>query len=124
MQHLKAFILSEGDRYQDLLLGSQDIHPRKAPGSPEDGLDGWSFMMRTIEKDFCLLYFENQAVTPDLSGFKPETTYSFQWYDPLTGDWKKIHPLNTDKQGNLQIPVFPNRETVSKRDWAAKIIQQ
>lgn len=42
MQHLNAFMQSEGRRYHDLLIASDQVLPRKAPGSPEDGLDGWS----------------------------------------------------------------------------------
>jgi len=87
MQHLNAFIQSEGRRYQDLLLASDQIFPRKATGSPEDGLDGWSYMMRTAEKDFALLYFENKSVVPKLKGFAPGKTYKLTWFDPLNGKW-------------------------------------
>jgi hypothetical protein len=87
MQYLASFILSEGERYMDLQPASENIFPEKAPGSPEDGLDGWSYMMRTSEKDFALLYFENQAALPELSGFIPVTTYVLRWYNPSTGQW-------------------------------------
>ena len=52
MQWMKKFIMSEGKSYQDLRLASDDISPRKAPGSPETGLDGWALMMRTEKKDW------------------------------------------------------------------------
>ena len=35
------FVLSEGDRYQQLELASADLVPRSAPGASDDGLDGW-----------------------------------------------------------------------------------
>lgn len=70
MKYLKEFILSAGNKYQKLQLAAHEIHPRKAPGSPTAGLDGWSYMKRTAEKDFALLYFENQSVLPELTGFK------------------------------------------------------
>jgi hypothetical protein len=76
MHHLAAFTLSEGSKYQQLQPASQNINPRKAPGSPDRGLDGWSFMMTTPDKDFALAYFENKAVLPTLSGFKPDTSYN------------------------------------------------
>jgi hypothetical protein len=61
MQHLSRFVLSEGDRYQQLQLASEDVEPRRTAGSSEDGLDGWSFMMRTADRSLALLYFEMKA---------------------------------------------------------------
>jgi len=37
---LSTFVLSEGPRYRDLQLASDDLSPRKATGSSETGLDG------------------------------------------------------------------------------------
>lgn len=123
MQHLRTFILSEGGKYQQLQLASHDIHPRKAENSSEKGLDGWSFMMRTAEKDFALLYFENQAVLPTLSGFKANTQYRFQWFNPRNGRWTEAIALKTDSQGILKLPGFPEGRNSSTGDWAAKILK-
>jgi hypothetical protein len=123
MQYLAAFILSEGDKYQQLQLGSENIHPQKAPDSPPRGLDGWSFMMITAEKDFALLYFENKAVLPTLSGFKPDTSYKFQWYNPSNGQWKDIIVIKTDEKGVLTLPSFPEDQSSSTTDWSAKILK-
>ena len=62
MQHLQRFVLSEGDRYQQLELASADLVPRRAPDAIDDGLDGWGFMMRTADRSLALLYFERKAV--------------------------------------------------------------
>lgn len=125
MQHLEAFVLSEGGRFQDLLLASDQINPRKAPGAPEDGLDGWSYMMRTAEKDFALLYFENLAVLPVLQGFTPNETYRFEWYEPASGEWPEAHAVKADGNGTIALPDllpnFPGGERIASRDWAAKI---
>ncbi len=121
MRHLSKFILSQGSYYQQLLPCSQNIHPQKAPGSPERGLDGWSFMMCTPEKDFALLYFENQAVLPTLSGFKPDTSYRFQWFDPRNGRWEKSVTLKSNEEGILTLPPFPDGQNPSTIDWAAKV---
>jgi hypothetical protein len=121
MQHLKTFIMSEGDKYQELQLSSQNIQPQKVEGSPARGLDGWSFMMRTTEKDLALLYFENEAVLPRLSGFKSNTSYYFQWFNPSTGEWKEKITIKTDKKGILVVPEFPDGQYTSTSDWAAKI---
>ncbi|MBN1764498.1 MAG: DUF4038 domain-containing protein, partial [Sedimentisphaerales bacterium] len=123
MQHLKAFMLSEGDRYQQLQLGSHDIHPRKAFNSPERGLDGWAFMMTTPEKDLALLYFENRSASATLSGFKPDTSYRFQWFNPRSGHWHDSMAITSDAQGNLKLPGFPRSRDLSTTDWAAKILE-
>jgi hypothetical protein len=121
MSHLKDFIFSEGKKYQDFQLARQDVLPNKAPGSPEAGLDGWSYMMRSAEKDFALLYFENESVLPILNNFKPGAEYSFQWFDTITGEWKNKVIIKSDGKGTLTIPRFPGMNKKSKRDWAAKI---
>jgi hypothetical protein len=123
MQHLAAFILSEGDKYQQLQLGSENIHPQKAPHSPPMGLDGWSYMMCTPEKDFAMLYFENQAVLPTLSDFKPDSSYRIQWFNPKTGQWKDSVVIKSDEKGTLTMPEFPDGENPSITDWAAKILE-
>jgi hypothetical protein len=124
MQYLAKFILSEGNKYQQLQLCSENIHPQKAPNSPDRGLDGWSFMMCTPEKDFALLYFENKAVLPTLSGFKPDSSYTFQWFDPRNGQWKKSITIKSDGKGILKPPPFPGVQNPSDIDWSAKIIQR
>jgi hypothetical protein len=121
MQHLKTFMQSEGSRYTDLLLASNRISPRKAPGSPDDGLDGWSYMMRTAEKDLALLYFENKSVLPKLNGFVAGKTYTLTWFDPINGVWHKPISITADAEGTLNPASFPEGEKLSSRDWAAKI---
>ena len=122
MQYLAKFVLSEGDKYQELQLASDDIQPQKAEGSPPRGLDGWSYMMRTPEKDFALLYFENEAVKPVLTGFPAGATYNFQWYDTTNGKWGDKIKIKADENGMI-IPEFPDGQNPSSRDWAAKIIK-
>ena len=124
MKHLSNFILSEGDNYQDLEPLQGDIVPRKAPGSFEDGLDGWSYMMRNRAKDLALLYFENRSVIPTLKGFIPRTSYSLIWFDPLKGEWGKPVKITTDDQGSIIITSFPDSENISVTDWALKIKKQ
>jgi hypothetical protein len=121
MQHLKTFMLSEGGRYRDLRPARDDLIPCRAPGSPEAGLDGWSYMMRTPDKDFALLYFENGSVLPVLTGFKSRATYSLTWYDPRKGEWQDPLIIETDKSGKLVLPVFPGGQDPAATDWALKI---
>ena len=121
MRHLSEFVLSEGKKYQSLEPAQDDILQRKAEGSFEDGLDGWSYMMRNNEKDLALLYFENKSVLPVLEGFIPDSSYSLMWFDPMTGEWEKALTVKSNNKGSLSIPSFPDSENPSVRDWALKI---
>ncbi|MCK4958539.1 MAG: DUF4038 domain-containing protein, partial [Planctomycetes bacterium] len=122
MQHLKTLILSEGARYQELLLASNDIDPRKAPLSGETGLDGWSYMMRTKDKGLCMLYFENKALRAKLSNMKPGVNYKLHWFDPDRGLWLREITLRSDSRGVIEMPAFAGGQDVTQEDWAAKLV--
>ena len=121
MRHLADFILSEGDKYHALEPTQADIQSRKAEGSFEDGLDGWSYMVRNRERNLALLYFENASVKPALKGFIPDKPYSLIWFDPIKGEWGKTLTVIADEQGTLNIPSFPDSQNPSVTDWALKI---
>jgi hypothetical protein len=121
MRHLESFVLSRGDAYQHLEPARNDILPNKAPGAPHDGLDGWAYMMRTPDRRFALLYFENESVLPVLRNFTAGEKYNFRWFDPITGEWTEDKDLVADENGQLMLPEFPGGGKKSFRDWAAKI---
>ena len=123
MRHLGRFVLSEGDRYQQLELASEDLQPRRTADSPasSDGLDGWSFMMRTGDRGLALLYFEVGAARPRLSGFTPGARYVWTWYDPRDGVWTTVVERTADGQGAFEAPPFPGGEERATSDWAAKV---
>ncbi len=120
MQHLRKFILSEGSHYQDLQLASKDLIPQKAEGSHPEGLDGWSFMMRTGDRGFALLYLEQGAVLPNLTNMLPSDQYILRWFDPVHGKWSEEIYLKSDRQGKLILPDMPDPDL----DWAAKLIRR
>lgn len=122
MQHLRTFVLSEGARYQDLVLATTDLDPRSIPDALADGLDGWSFLMRTPAADFALAYFENKALRPKLKGFTPSARYSWRWFDPRTGTWSKDLSLRSAADGSLQPPPFPQGKDQATADIAAKVL--
>jgi hypothetical protein len=122
MQHLRDFILSEGDRYQALELASQDLQPRSIPDALDDGLDGWSFLMRTPDRSFALAYFENKALRPRLAGFTPGASYRWIWFDPRAGSWRKALSLRADSTGAIRAPTFPSGGDQAEADFAAKIL--
>jgi hypothetical protein len=122
MQHLKTFVLSEGDRYQQLQLASDDLSPRSIPDAPSDGLDGWSFLMRTASKDYALAYFEVKALRPQIKGLLPRQRYQWSWFDPREGRWSAPITLTTDAKGVLAAPTFPGERAQADSDVAAKIL--
>ncbi|MCG6921335.1 MAG: DUF4038 domain-containing protein [Acidobacteria bacterium] len=121
MRHLGQFMLADGARYQDLELASVELQPRKAPGSTDDGLDGWSFMMRTPDRELALLYFELKAPRPRLAGVSPRTRYRWSWYDPRLGRWAPQVELRSDADGVLDAPPFPGATDEAPEDWAARV---
>jgi hypothetical protein len=122
MQHLRNFVLSEGARYQDLALAAQDLEPRVTPDALADGLDGWSFLMRTPQRDFALAYFENRAVRTRMKGFTPNTRYRWSWFDPRSGTWLRTLTIQSDPAGVLASPPFPPAGVEGARDVAARIV--
>lgn len=122
MQWLSKFVLSEGKKYRDLLLATDDLAPNKAEGSKENGLDGWAFLMRTKDKNFGLLYFENKAQRAHTAGWNVNATYRFTWYNPRTGEWLQSAILTANAKGEMQLPSFPGDIETADTDWAAKVV--
>jgi hypothetical protein len=122
MKHLAAFVLSEGARYQELTLAARDLDPRGIPDALADGLDGWSFLMRTPQRDFALAYFESRALAPRLRGFTARANYRWSWFDPRTGQWRDAGQLRADASGVLAAPAFPDGGRQAASDIAAKIL--
>jgi hypothetical protein len=123
MQHLKTFVLSEGVRYRELELAAGDIEPRSIPDAKGDGLDGWSFLMRTPARDFALAYFERRALRPSLKGFTAGARYRWTWFEPVTGAWSKPLTLRADAAGVLVAPAFAPGGGAAERDVVAKIVK-
>ena len=121
LSHLGRFVLSEGARYQQLEPASEALVPCARPGSSDDGLDGWSFMMRTADRRLALLYFEQKALRPRLIGLLPGARYSWSWYDPRRGQWLARSALRSDASGSLRAPAFPGGAAQAVQDWAAKL---
>jgi hypothetical protein len=121
MQHLRRFMLSEGDRYQQLEPASNDLTPRAAPEAIDDGLDGWAFMMRTADRELALLYFERKAATPRVQGLTPDARHEWTWFDPRAGRWIRALDLRTGPEGSLTAPRFPESDVRATDDWAAKL---
>lgn len=123
MQHLRTFLLSEGVRYRELAPAPAALSPRAAERSLADGLDGWSFLLRTAAADFALVYFENNAPSARITGFAPGVNYRWTWLDPRSGQWLPPLIVSADQTGTLKSPSFPAEPDGAPSDWAAKIIR-
>jgi len=124
MLHLGKFMLAEGNRYQQLAPASMDLQPRTTSGATEDGLDGWSFLLRTSDRKFALLYLEDKARAPKVNGLLPSTRYRWTWFDPRLGQWSAPISLSTDNTGQLIPPSLPTGQPGLSNDWAAQLLAE
>ena len=118
--YFRKFVLSEGIKYQNLLLASDDLSSAR---SSSIKMDEWSFMLRSPDKKLAFLYFENKAKRQIIRNMLPSTKYRAQWYNPRTGKWFDIADgfLKSDSNGGIELPRFPTGEDVARDDWAAKV---
>jgi len=125
MGYMRDFMLSEGVRYRELVPADGDLQPRESAAAVKDGLEGWSYLMRTPDKGFALVYFELKAARAKIAGMTANGRYRWTWYDPESGTWLKPVMLKTDAKGVLQGPQFPKAGKAKiEKDWAAKILAQ
>jgi hypothetical protein len=105
--------ITAGGRYQDLAPHPEFLSVSKSGKTPQEG---WAYCMRTDDQKVFKVYFEKNAVRPDLSGALPNTAYQSQWFDPRTGAWSNAGTgtLTSDAQGRIALPAYPSPE----EDWA------
>ncbi|MGF1637725.1 MAG: hypothetical protein ACFCUU_11680, partial [Cyclobacteriaceae bacterium] len=122
MQHLASFILSEGDAYQKCIPSHNQLKPNKAEGSPEGGLDGWSYLLISPEKNLVFCYFEQTAEMAKVHQLIPNANYKVMWYNPSSGKWlENQKSIKSDKEGMLELGSFPDGKKVTEDDWALKL---
>jgi hypothetical protein len=119
----RAFIMTHGARYQDLVPHRELLSVFKTGGDPTSDRDqrqqGWAYCMRTDDQTLFKLYFERNVTRPDLSGALPNTAYKAQWFDPRTGAWSNVGDgsLTSDGQGRIVLPACPTSED----DWGMSL---
>jgi hypothetical protein len=120
MRHLKAFVLSEGRRYQDLVPCTDRISPNRSAGP--NGAAGWAYGAATPEQDLLLLYFEKNCPEAVVTGARPGARYVTHWFDPRNGNWTHVDaPVIADGSGQIALPLFPGQTPESDVDWALKL---
>ncbi len=120
MRHLKAFVLSEGRRYQDLVPCTDRISPNQSGGRKET--TGWAYGAATGDQSLFLLYFERDCPQAVVTGAKPNARYVVRWFNPRNGDWVAGETsLAADGSGRMALTPFPGGGAKSDADWAVKL---
>jgi hypothetical protein len=117
VQHLRAFALSTGRRYQELVPDADLVSPCKT--SELRSYEGWAYCARTPDRDLFLLYFEKGSPRSQIRGARPETTYRAQWFDPRTGTWRDVGD-GTLRSNAIEIIVLP--DLPDDTDWGLRLM--
>ncbi|MBI4877837.1 MAG: DUF4038 domain-containing protein [Acidobacteria bacterium] len=110
----RAFVFSEGRRYQDLIPAADYILPNS--NSLLRGYEGWAFCSRTQEKDLFLAYLEKDCPRVTVRSALPNAAYVARWFNPRSGEWTGAGTLRANVAGRIQIPPAPSAE-----DWALSL---
>ena len=112
----KAFLMTHGAKYQALAPHPELLSVFKTGNTLQEG---WAYCLRTDDKKLFKLYFEKNAMRPDLSGALPNTAYKAQWFDPRTGEWSNAGDgtLTSNAQGLIVLPAYPT----STDDWCMSL---
>ena len=89
-----------------------------------DGLDGWSFLMRTADRDFALAYFENRALRATLKGFSPNARIAGPGSIRAPASGSKPLELKADAAGALRAPPFPDGRQNARRATSPRRFSQ
>jgi hypothetical protein len=122
MRHLARFMLSEGRAYQNLVPHAELVSPNRS--GPEKDFVGWAYCARTDDKRLFLIYFEKDCPRAKVSGAIPGALYDATWFDPRTGSRTEVAIPDTEDDGTILLPTFPDGSTKSKLDWALKLIHR
>jgi hypothetical protein len=116
MHLLRAFALSIGDRYRDLVPMADLVSPNKSADTL--GYEGWAYCARTPDRGFFLAYFETGCPRAHLRGARPNTDYRAQWFNPRDGTWLDAGggTLRADKIGIIDLPG-----RLDDSDWGLRL---
>jgi hypothetical protein len=117
MQYLRAFALSIGKRYRDLVPDADLVSPNKTPVTR--GYEGWAYCARTSDKEIILAYFEKGCPKSQVRGARLNSAYRAEWFDPRSGAWMNAGSgiVRSNQIGLIDVPDFP-----SDQDWALRLI--
>lgn len=114
MQHLKAFVLSTGTRYQELVPRADNIYPNKSSGVT--GNRGWAYCATTPDLSLVLVYLEADCPRATLRAVPFGAAYRADWFNPRTGEWLPAETLRANAFFEVLLPSQPDGE-----DWAMRL---
>jgi hypothetical protein len=117
MKTLRAFILSQGKRYQDLVPSVDMVLPNRTHDT--SSFAGWAYAAATREKDFVVIYWEKGCPADQLRGLLAHANYEAKWFDPRKGEWLDAgsHSLKSNMYGVIQVPRKPSDD-----DWGMRLL--
>jgi hypothetical protein len=115
----RKFINSLGSEYQSMVPAHEDL---SEPRTATEAMFDWSYLLKSNDNNLILLYFERNAKRQEISNLLPNKSYTGTWFNPRNGEWVKMKDqLESDDQGKISMPTFPNGESVAEDDWVAKL---
>ncbi len=119
LQHLRAFALSAGKRYQELAPAADLVSPNK--NHSIDDYEGWAYCARTPDRGLFLIYYEKGCPQARVRGAVPERQYEAKWFDPRSGEWILVGSgtLASSNIGQIRIPPAP-----TDNDWGLRLVLQ
>lgn len=115
MKTLRAFVMSQGARYQDLIPSVDLVLPNRTHDL--SSFEGWAYAAATREKDFLLVYWEKGCPTDQIRGVLSHAIYAAKWFDPRKGEWVDAKPLKSNMYGILGVPKKPSDD-----DWGMRLM--
>ncbi|MFC1527008.1 DUF4038 domain-containing protein, partial [Candidatus Latescibacterota bacterium] len=114
MRHVRSFLMSEGDRYRELVPSPQLLSPNR--DGPVVGFDGWAYCAALLGRGLLLAYLERGTPVTKAVQLPLGTAYEGMWFDPRIGEWSDPWRVRTQSDGELPLPGKP-----TDGDWALKL---
>jgi hypothetical protein len=114
VRHLKTFVTSKGALFQNLVPESEMLLASRT--AEYDGYTKWAYCAYLENKEWVLMYFEEDSSSSSIRSILPNSEYVMKYYNPRTGEWLSGITVKTDQIGFAQLPPRPTNE-----DWAASL---
>jgi hypothetical protein len=115
MKTMRAFVFSQGKRYQDLIPSADFVLPNRTQDA--DSFEGWAYAAATKEKDFVLVYWEKDCPTDQLRGVLAHASYEAKWFDPRKSEWRDAGAFVSNMYGVIRLPKKPTAD-----DWGMQLV--
>lgn len=117
VHYLNNFIYLKGAGYQELIPNCEMVTPNKS--GAVKGYTGWAYCACTKEKDWFMLYFEEESPNAIVRSVIHDAKYRVQWFNPRNGEWLddvNFKFLISDQACRITLPDKPTNE-----DWGLSL---